>query len=375
MRRLRPLALLFCAALMLIILLNPQWITKGRDRRFFSHWLKGNILDYQGWLTVWHIPSLACGTKDGTDWLRAAAAAFEKANFGIFFKLETIPSEELENRLASGETPDIISFNSGDIENPDLYFMPLEAHKSLPKSLVQSGTYNGVLLACPVFRSGHAILINDDALYEEGFSPPANIEDINMDWLGQLPSGSIAYDSEDAASRIAVITSAENAGAKSIGFGAPATYKDFFSGNVAVMAASTSTLLSIKQAGAKSYAPSLSVFPVAGFCGRAQYAGVCKTQDKSKADACAAFVGHLLKESQQAKLAGIYALPVINTQYLPNDSALSTLWMAESETWPLVPNAFGYNKFMQDYDAMEQRVQKDESGAESLGQWVLSYCN
>jgi ABC-type glycerol-3-phosphate transport system substrate-binding protein len=310
------------------------------------------------------------------DWLKSAATAFEKANFGIYFDMETLTREQLESRLLSGEAPDIISFNSGDIDKPELYLMELAADKKLPDSLLKSGTYNGVLLAVPLFRSGHAIVINDDVLYEQGSSPPANFEDINMEWLSQLPSSFIAYDGEDSASRIAVISSDVEAGAKAaIGFGTARTYEDFFNGNIAVIAASTSTLYGIKQAGAKSYAPSHTVFPVTGFSGRAQYAGVCKTQDKDKMDACAAYLSYLLKENQQAKLANIYALPVINVGKLPNDSQLAALWTAESDTQPLTPNAFEYNKFMQDYINMEQRVQKDANGAESLGQWVLSYCN
>lgn len=366
----RAVALIVCAAVIAALVLHPGWLTKGVDRRFLTQWVKGEYLKYDGTLTIWHVASQACGTLDGTSYLKQRALEFEKKNFGIYFTLETLTPEELTQKLAAGERPDILSFNGGDIQNPQELFLELEISQTLLPGLEQAGVYNGKVLACPIFQTGYAVMVNEDQLYEMGFSPPTDLEAMDADWLSELPQASMAYDQDDCTTAGAAVFATLDETFQQALLETSQTCEAFFQGEGApIMLASIQTVRNFKLLGEKTYAPTHSVYAVSGFSGRVQYAGVCVTEDVDKAQACAQFIGSLLSKTSQAKLESIWAVPVVDLgEKLPADTALAAIWMAAMDCQrTATPNAFqkvAFDELLQAPDSLENLRAK-----------LLLYCN
>jgi ABC-type glycerol-3-phosphate transport system substrate-binding protein len=75
--------------------------------------LKKKQSPYQGVLNVWQLNDWRVGDYSRTGLVQAAARRFEKANIGVFVEFENVTEDLLEQRLASGEKPDVLSFPDG----------------------------------------------------------------------------------------------------------------------------------------------------------------------------------------------------------------------------------------------------------------------
>lgn len=75
--------------------------------------LRPRPAEYQGVLRVWQLNNWRVGSYSRTNLVQGAARRFEKNNIGIFIEFQNITPEQLSQRLAAGEKPDVLSFPDG----------------------------------------------------------------------------------------------------------------------------------------------------------------------------------------------------------------------------------------------------------------------
>ena len=64
-------------------------------------------------LTMWHIEGFEGGVGSRCDWLGKRAREFEKRNKGVYLDVIKLTEAQLEDRLAQGQSFDLISFGLG----------------------------------------------------------------------------------------------------------------------------------------------------------------------------------------------------------------------------------------------------------------------
>ncbi len=68
---------------------------------------------YMGVLELWNVETFEGGSGSRTSWLTSVASKFEESNKGLFVHVTTLTVEQLREKLADGQTYDIISFSRG----------------------------------------------------------------------------------------------------------------------------------------------------------------------------------------------------------------------------------------------------------------------
>lgn len=326
-------ALFLCAGLVLLFVWQPGLMSKGLDKRFIKQWIRGETIAYEGYLNIWHVPSKASGTGSGDSYLQGCIEKFQKQNFGVFLRIESMDAQQLANRLAQGERPDMLSFNGGDIAQPQQLFLPLEDVETLLPNLQQAGRVEDELYACPYMQGGAAILVNDDAFYEAGLTPPAGPEYMDAAWLeslGDARESAFAVDENDTSLALNLLASGaelEQPTLQALTFAPSRPARSLFEdGGPMVMLGDISTIFQLESSG-DAYAPAYSVFPLSGYTTRLQFMGICQTDNADKQQAAAHFLSFMLGTKQQDMLSGVWGLPVIPTdQSMPDNAILSPFW-------------------------------------------------
>ena len=70
----------------------------GMQRKIALEWIGKKEYEYEGRISVWHVPGAAFGRGNGRAFLQARIEEFEGKHFGIYFDLTVLTQEEaLEN--------------------------------------------------------------------------------------------------------------------------------------------------------------------------------------------------------------------------------------------------------------------------------------
>ncbi len=333
-----------------------------------SQWIRGKKLAYQGTLQVWYISANASGTGDGSSWAKARLSKFEKNNFGIFYEMQIMDTEKLQEKISQGQRPDLIFFGHGqwDIVQPLLRESTQSAHL-VPcfQPEEESST------AWPVFYGGYAILINEQALYTVGLSPPLDAEEIDETLIQQAKQAlphAFAYETQQAA--MAVMQSSVNEGTKQSFVEADVgTRAQFIQEEIAFFVCPASTWYTIEGMSNTQSIPSYQAIPLSNSAIEIQYVGSVQTEDEEKAKACDAAIAYLLNQNSQQALENIGAMPVLQT----NDSMQAqgaitgALWQHREEDKLCV---FSQEVKTEDFFAVLKK-----EGFSAAEQWLKAACN
>lgn len=301
-----------CALLGAALLLFPGlWDTSGQ-KLWMQKWLRGNKLAYTGHLRIWlaDVPG-ASGKGSAQSWVRSCMEAFEKKNFGIFLELECMDMEQMTARIQAGERPDVVLGDGSGDALWEAVLTPLYEAWPMPVQLESrlDGRWQ------PVFQGGYALLVNEDALYSAGLSPPAGLEGLDELWMEQLLAQAphaVARDDGDVTSAMAALCNQgiPEAARTAIQHAQGATVQQFLKGEVAVLPASMQSVWELeKQSIIGKQVPAFASYPLSGFCGHVQYAGVTGQSKQARTQAAAAFVKLLLGKSAQSQLYTLWAAP------------------------------------------------------------------
>ena len=114
----RRLALFLCAVLLLLVGIFPRAVLENTDLDFVKSWIGKRRYEYAGELTLWHVTGTGMGMGNGANFLSARTKEFERKNFGIYFTIKVMDEKQLQERLAAGERPDLLSFPAGALSDP-----------------------------------------------------------------------------------------------------------------------------------------------------------------------------------------------------------------------------------------------------------------
>lgn len=115
---------------------------------------------YAGWngvLHAWVYEGDGCGASSLLGWLDECAAAFEKAQPGVYIEFEQVPAEKILFLNSSKLKPDLIFFPPGLLSTPEGL---VEIPSDLPRKELQS---LGGGHALPVAMGGYIWAVNPDA--------------------------------------------------------------------------------------------------------------------------------------------------------------------------------------------------------------------
>ena len=301
---------LFCAA---VAFFWPGSWNQPLQRQQINQWIRGKRLSYQGTLQVWYVSAGASGAGDGSAWVRARMQKFEKNHFGIFYQMQTMDSAALNEKLDNGERPDLIFFGKEQIGK----ITPLLQACDLSATLLpafENNTAEGKIW--PVFYGGYAILVNEQALYSVGLSPPLDLETMDETYLQQVTQAlphAFAYQTQQAG--LAAVRGPVNAGTQALfANAAQGTKEQFLKEEIAFYACPISTWYTLENMSNTQAVPSYQAFPISNFAVDVQYMGMVDTQEESKQKACTAVLSFFLNEYSQQALQTIGALPVIQTK-------------------------------------------------------------
>lgn len=115
--------------------------------------LKVSSEEYKGILTVWHVDSFEGGVGSRKQFLLSISRGFEKRYSGVLVMVMDYTPESVEQAIADGKSPDIISYGAG---------VSVQNLKPLNKTEAVGGAYNGEIYAYPWARGGYCIIKNPD---------------------------------------------------------------------------------------------------------------------------------------------------------------------------------------------------------------------
>lgn len=368
MPKLKRAALFCCILFVAAAVLWPGLWNQPLQHQQISQWIRGKKLAYQGTLQVWYIPGHASGTGDGSKWAKARLDKFEKNNFGIFYEMQILDTQGMQAKLSAGQRPDLVFFGS---EQADVVVPLLQQCEQTAKLAPAWQDKTVEQLAWPVFYSGYAILVNEQALYSVGLSPPLDIEDMDQAYLQQVQQAlpnAFAYETKQAG--LAAMGAQMNEQTRqAIVQGGSGTRAQFLKEEIAFFACPASTWYTIEGLSNTQSVPSYQAVPLSNLAVEAQYVGVMKTEDQAKTKACNAAVACLLSQNSQQALEDIGALPVIWTDepMQAQGSITGALWQhREEKNMRVLDKAESIETFFATLQA---------SGFDDAAQWLRTACN
>jgi hypothetical protein len=351
-----------CALVAVILLLFPPLFYCDGSNALIRQWLNGGKISYRGKLIVAVVDAGASGKDAIEQWILDRAAAYEKRYFGIFVEVSAMTLSEAEERIGNGDTPDVLLCGSDADKGLLERAVPFES-TGVDGALPQ---LNGGLLT-PVFQSGVVVLVNEDALYKYGLSPPAGMETMDDAWVeGTLCAMPQAFAYEDAASLMAVVQSRlPDAAQYAMVTGKRLEVEAFFRGDAAIFAGTPRALWELYRMELLGKpAPCVIPYALMGFAPHVQYAMLMQNADAARKEAAAAFISSLLGKAAQRALADIYALPVISDVECTRDD-LGFLWQNAGQVLLAYPG-YGEAEFL--------RLIQTGASLASLRQWVQTLC-
>ncbi len=312
MRIAKKAALFCCTFFAVLALLWPGMWAVGSGRKQISQWVRGSRLAYQGTLVLWYVPSDAAGAGDGSAWVETRMKRFEREHFGIFYTLEKMDAQTLSQRVAAGETPDMVFFGNGEMNQILLQLRRCTAQQANWMPAFAAQTEGGRLW--PLFYGGYALLVNEQALYNIGQSPPLDVSDMQEEYISEIVSalpGAFGYQDEKAVA--AAMGMAINDQTKAaLATGQKAGLEDFLQEKVAFFACPASTWYALEKRGNTQSIPAYQAYPATKLAISVQWGGVMETEDENKALACEKAMAFLLSRYSQQRLEEIGSLPVID---------------------------------------------------------------
>ena len=379
MRRMKLIALFLCAGTIALFALWPGALALGRDNQFIKNWIKSDRLRYQGYLDIWHIPSQATGIGNGETFLKARCQEFEKKNFGVFLRLTTMEAEEANQRLKKGEKPDMISFGQGEIPDVDRILEPIDQPEGIyPEFRFEQGKGEGA--AAAYLYGIDVLLVNDDKLYHQALSPPAQQpEELwTAEVLENLPDGFCYREGKEAALLSAVTSDYDWPTKKALLEAKPATMEEFYQETgPAIMLCDLKTAREVQLYADKNYGPSFSVYPLGQMVYHVQYMGILKTEDADKKRACERLIDNLTSEKVQKKVEGFWALPTgkISGDFIPQESMMISFYDEMTQKKNMV---LPYGRTQEVLKAGLEKLQTakgQEDAVAELKEWLRSACN
>lgn len=270
---------------------------------------------YQGVLELWNVESFEGGSGSRSQWLTNKAAKFEAQNKGLFAHVTNLTVEQMEEKLASGDTFDIICFSrgAGCIIQDKLAVLDVDTG-AVAENYRLSALLDGKQLCAPLYAGAYCLFARSSQLDEQNLLSQALTAKYtrkvgkNTFDLAPLICGFTEFNSPLSA--LAMSGGKGNAGV-STDVTQYQAYEQFVANKTAITLLGTQRdiyRLSKKEADGKIDA--LSFAALGGYTDLVQYLGVSNSCGDKK-DVAEQFVSYLLSPQVQATLTDVSMFSVL----------------------------------------------------------------
>lgn len=331
----RVFSFLLCIGILAFLLLAPAIIAGGVGKNVYSLREEEKRGKFQGSLVLWHVVSFKTGGSSGVSYLRQAASNFERQNPYVFIDVQGMTPEEAQERLASGESPDILSFPMGFVEEG---LMPLEEATGLLPAYETCGKQGMETYAYPYMADYYTLVCNQDAFSTQEvplpFDGAMSYENFVLA-LEKLPSqdeegkpiqalalSNVFGIHPEMALCYLRLTEEEDEFLEEAPVNKPLASFDidreggseaFLNGEASMLLCPSSEFVQL-SADKRANSMSLSALTLTSYTDLVQMIGVPETEDAKKAAMCQSFCSTLLKTRYQEGLEPLKMLPVTQVE-------------------------------------------------------------
>ena len=346
MKRLKPTTLIMAMITIIFLLIAPQVLGRVDAGNVYKQWLNGEQLQWKGVMKLWHVVDWNTGGTSGTTYLKNRALEFEKNHGGIFIEVEGMTQEEADQRIAAGETPDMITFTTG--YTPALNLSEISMPTQIKPQLKTSAQLDGKNRAVPFMMGGYVMLANRTLFAQNGIDLPLDgewdletLQEAVADFTAlQENNGeifAIGYEnSQWGLAQASMLTYLEGTVATA---GNSILTEDalqaFCDGKLAIYFGNQGCLNNVKSA-AMEKGLSYEIYSMGNYTDLVQYIAITEGENREKQKIEEKFILSLLSEKNQKKLADLRVFSVIEGDI--HDNELSEV--EEAYDVPRVPNSF-----------------------------------
>lgn len=299
-------------------------------------------ISYQGVVEMWNVETFEGGVGSREAWLIGRAAKFEAANKGLFVHVTTLTVEQLEAKLAEGQTFDVICFSrgAGALVKQQLAVYSGSVADVKDNYLI-SGQLEGKLLAVPVYSGAYCLFARTEMLSADRLLSDAltatytrKIGKNNVE-LKSLVCGFTPYNSPLSALALSGGKGKAKVDENVTQYQA---YEQFVANKTAVTLLGTQRdMYRLGQREKDGKIDPLGFAPLTGYTDLVQYVATSLTAG-DKAEACQAFIEYLTSDEAQQTLVNMSLFSVLNSTFYTADRYAQC---EASLSGAYVPNVFG----------------------------------
>ena len=296
---------------------------------------------YQGVIELWNVETFEGGVGSRESWLVNKAAKFEKANTGLFVHVTTLTVEQLNSKLANGESFDMITFSRGvGVLVKDKLAPITDSVGFVKDNYLVSGQVGDAQYAVPLYSGAYCLFARTEQLAADQLVAGALTQTYtrkigkNTVELQPLVCGFTPYNSPLSALALSggkgVVKVSEDVTQYQ-------AYEQFVGNRTAVTLLGTQRdMYRLSQRESNGVIDQLGFAPLGGYTDLVQYVGVAANEEKLSS--CVAYVKYLLSEECQSTLVNLSLFSVLEKtfytveRYSQCEQALATAY---------VPNVFG----------------------------------
>lgn len=340
--------LIICVALLVFLFFAPTILVNGVKKNVYTIKEEKKEGGYQGIITMWHVVDWRTGRGAGVTHLKKCATVFEKNNLYFFIEIEGMTLQEANERLKSGEKPDIISYPNGFFENPvGLEKLDIDQSK-VNQNLIKSGMSGTSVYAAAYMYGGYMLFTNSDMLYKKDLdnfdetgipnyafnaclknlsytekrgNVETKINSIGFDEKATLPEAGLSYHmqplgwDEDSEDEFMIIPEDIDYSKPSKGLYAKCDVggdsSDFIKETTAMLVGSQDTYGRLAKLSDQGKGPEYMATALSPFTDMIQYLSIYQTDDELKKNTLNKLIMFLQSEYCQKKLENLYVFPVI----------------------------------------------------------------
>ena len=299
--------------------------------------------NYKGVLELWNVEAFEGGIGSREAWLINKSAKFEQANTGLFVHVTSLTVEQLETKLSSGETFDLVTFSRGAGSIVQDKLAKISSNMGFVKeNFLLSAQVDGEQYAMPLYAGAYCLFARVEQLSAEQLLQNALTQTYtrkvgkNTVELQPLVCGFTPYNSPLSA--LAMSGGRGKASGISESTTQYQAYEQFVANRTAVTLLGTQRdIYRLSQKEQNGKIEQLGFAPLGGYTDLVQYVGVSLTAG-GKAAACEQYVSYLLSEATQATLVNLSMFSVLETTFYTTDRYAECERLLNSA---YVPNVFG----------------------------------
>ena len=299
--------------------------------------------NYKGVLELWNVEAFEGGIGSREAWLINKAAKFEQANTGLFVHITSLTVEQMETKLQTGETFDMICFSRGAGCIVLDKLAPIsESVGFVKENFLLSGQVEGKQYAMPLYTGAYCLFARVEQLRPEQLVQNALTQTYtrkvgkNTVELQPMVCGFTPYNSPLSA--LAMSGGKGKANKISEDITQYQAYEQFVANRTAVTLLGTQRdIYRLTQRESNGKIEQLGFAPLGGYTDLVQYVGVSSTAG-DKATACQEYISYLLSETTQSTLVNLSLFSVLETTFYTSDRYLQCEQLLSSA---YVPNVFG----------------------------------